>query len=75
MELFYEEERGDLIAFAHAVIDAGADLVIGHGPHVPRALEVYRDHLIAYSLGQFRDGDSASASKATRDSRRSCSSR
>ena len=53
MELFYEEERGDLIAFAHAVIDAGASLVIGHGPHVPRALEVYRDHLIAYSMGNF----------------------
>jgi poly-gamma-glutamate capsule biosynthesis protein CapA/YwtB (metallophosphatase superfamily) len=53
MELFYEEERGDLIAFAHAVIDAGASLVIGHGPHVPRALEVYRDRLIAYSMGNF----------------------
>jgi hypothetical protein len=53
MELFHEEERGDLIAFAHAVIDAGADLVIGHGPHVPRALEVYRERLIAYSLGNF----------------------
>ena len=56
MELFYEEERGDLIAFTHAVIDAGADLVIGHGPHVPRALEVYRDRLIAYSLGNFATG-------------------
>ena len=53
MELFHEEERGDLIAFAHAVIDAGADLVIGHGPHVPRALEVYRERLVAYSLGNF----------------------
>jgi poly-gamma-glutamate capsule biosynthesis protein CapA/YwtB (metallophosphatase superfamily) len=56
MELFYEEERGDLIAFAHAVVDAGADLVLGHGPHVPRALEVYRDRLIAYSLGNFATG-------------------
>jgi hypothetical protein len=53
MELFHEEERGDLVAFAHAVIDAGADLVIGHGPHVPRALEIYRERLIAYSLGNF----------------------
>jgi poly-gamma-glutamate capsule biosynthesis protein CapA/YwtB (metallophosphatase superfamily) len=53
MELFHGEERGDLIGFSHAVIDAGADLVIGHGPHVPRALEVYRDRLIAYSLGNF----------------------
>ena len=40
-----------MIVFAHAMIDAGADLVIGHGPHVPRAMELYRDHLIAYSLG------------------------
>jgi hypothetical protein len=53
MELYFEEERGDLIAFAHAVIDAGADLVLGPGPHVPRAIEVYRDRLIAYSLGNF----------------------
>jgi hypothetical protein len=53
VELFHEEERGDLIAFSHAVIDAGADLVIGHGPHVPRALEVYRGRLVAYSLGNF----------------------
>lgn len=52
-ELFYGENRGDLIAFAHGVIDAGADLVIGHGPHVPRAIELYRERLIAYSLGNF----------------------
>lgn len=53
MEVYYGEDRGDLIAFSHAVIDAGADLVIGHGPHVPRGLEVYRERLIAYSLGNF----------------------
>ncbi len=53
METYYGEDRGDLIAFSHAVIDAGADLVIGHGPHVPRGLEIYRDRLIAYSLGNF----------------------
>ena len=35
------------------VVDAGADLVIGHGPHVVRAMEVYNDRLIAYSLGNF----------------------
>ncbi|RMF96326.1 MAG: CapA family protein, partial [Gammaproteobacteria bacterium] len=33
--------------------DAGADLVLGHGPHVPRAIELYRGRLIAYSLGNF----------------------
>lgn len=53
MEVYYGEERGNMVEFAHAVIDAGADLVLGHGPHVPRALELYRDRLIAYSLGNF----------------------
>ncbi len=52
-EVFHGENRGDAYAFAHAVIDAGADLVIGHGPHVVRALELYKDRLIAYSLGNF----------------------
>lgn len=52
-EQFYSENRGDLRAFTHAVVDAGADLVIGHGPHVLRAMEVYKDRLIAYSLGNF----------------------
>lgn len=52
-EFFYGEDRGNVMRFAHAVIDAGADLVIGQGPHVPRAVEIYRGHLIAYSLGNF----------------------
>jgi poly-gamma-glutamate capsule biosynthesis protein CapA/YwtB (metallophosphatase superfamily) len=52
-ESYLNEPRGDLISFARQAIDRGADLVIGHGPHVPRALEVYRDRLIAYSLGNF----------------------
>ncbi|MDT4987357.1 MAG: hypothetical protein QOI74_1451 [Micromonosporaceae bacterium] len=52
-ELFLGENRGDSIKFGHAVVDAGADLVIGHGPHVMRAMEFYRDRLIAYSLGNF----------------------
>jgi len=52
-EEFYGEQRGNPYEFAHAAIDAGADLVLGHGPHVPRALELYRDRLIAYSLGNF----------------------
>jgi len=50
---FDGEDRGDVLAFAHNAIDAGADIVIGQGPHVPRALELYRGHLIAYSLGNF----------------------
>ncbi len=47
------EPRGDLRRWARAVIDAGADGVIGHGPHVLRGMEFYRGRLIAYSLGNF----------------------
>jgi hypothetical protein len=38
---------------AHAFVDAGADLVIGHHPHVLQGIERYGDGLIAYSLGNF----------------------
>lgn len=47
------EPRGDLRRWARAVIDAGADAVVGHGPHVLRGMEFYRQRLIAYSLGNF----------------------
>jgi hypothetical protein len=49
----YGEFRGETRSFAHAVVDAGADLVLGSGPHVLRGLERYEDRLIAYSLGDF----------------------
>ena len=52
-ELFMVENRGDVRLFAHAVVDAGADIVLGSGPHVVRGMEVYKDRLIAYSLGNF----------------------
>ncbi len=52
-ETFLGENRGDPLAFAHAVVDAGADLVVGSGPHVLRGMEWYRGRLIAYSLGNF----------------------
>jgi hypothetical protein len=52
-EYFMGWPRGNVVQFARAVIDSGADLVWGHGPHVPRALEIYKDRLIAYSLGNF----------------------
>ncbi len=52
-EYFYNENRGDVYEFAHAMIDAGADVILGHGPHVPRAIEVYNKRFIAYSLGNF----------------------
>lgn len=53
MEECFGEKRGDVRKFAHAAIDAGADIVYGHGPHVTRAMELYSDRLILYSLGNF----------------------
>lgn len=52
-EIFLNEDRGDVYEFAHEVINAGADIVFGSGPHVPRALELYKNKIIAYSLGNF----------------------
>ena len=52
-EIFLGEDRGNVKAFARACIEAGADIVYGHGPHLPRAIELYKGHLIAYSLGNF----------------------
>ena len=52
-EIYFGEDRGNPEAFAHAVIDAGADLVIASGPHVVRGMQFYHHHLIAYSLGNF----------------------
>ena len=52
-ELFYGENRGNVYEFSHKLIDAGADVLFGHGPHVPRAIEVYEKRFVAYSLGNF----------------------
>lgn len=52
-ETYFGEDRGNVVEFSRAMIDNGADLVIGHGPHVPRATEIYNGRLIAYSLGNF----------------------
>jgi len=52
-EEYFGEPRGDVVVFARRMVDAGADLLIGHGPHVVRAAEVYKNRLIAYSLGNF----------------------
>ena len=52
-EMMFTENRGDVHRFSHMMIDAGADVVFGHGPHVTRAVEVYRDRFIGYSLGNF----------------------
>ena len=53
LELAWGEKRGNVKALARAAVDAGADVVIGHGPHVLRAMELYKGKLIAYSLGNF----------------------
>jgi len=52
-EEYLGEPRGDVVKFSRMMVDAGADLVLGHGPHVVRAMERYNDRLIAYSLGNF----------------------
>ncbi len=52
-ESFMGFNRGNVYRFAHDVIDAGADLVMGSGPHVTRAVEIYKNRLIGYSLGNF----------------------
>ena len=50
-EMAFGESRGNSRVFARAAIDAGADLVLGSGPHVLRGVERYKGRLIAYSLG------------------------
>jgi len=52
-EIFLGEDRGDVYEFSHDMIDAGADVVFGSGPHVTRAIELYNGKFIAYSLGNF----------------------
>jgi poly-gamma-glutamate capsule biosynthesis protein CapA/YwtB (metallophosphatase superfamily) len=52
-QYFLGEDRGNARAFAHAVIDAGASIVVGSGPHVIRGIQRYRGRMIAYSLGNF----------------------
>ena len=52
-EYYLGENRGNPRGFAHGVIDAGASIVLGSGPHVIRGVERYRGRMIAYSLGNF----------------------
>ena len=52
-EFYYGEDRGNVYELAHLMIDHGADIILGHGPHIVRAIEVYKKRLIAYSLGNF----------------------
>ncbi len=52
-ETYLGFNRGNVYEFAHIAVDAGADIVFGHGPHVTRAAECYRERIILYSLGNF----------------------
>lgn len=52
-ETYLGENRGNVYEFAHKMIDAGADMIVGHGPHVVRGIEMYKNKFIAYSLGNF----------------------
>ncbi len=61
-EQFVGEDRGNPYAFARLAIDCGADMVIGHGPHVPRAIDLYKGKFIAYSLGNFATNTSVNIS-------------
>lgn len=48
-----DEPSGHIVKLAHAVIDAGADVFVGHGPHAPRGIEIYKGKPIFYSVGDF----------------------
>ena len=52
-EIFHGEDRGDVYNFAHTMIDNGADVILGSGPHVTRGIEVYKERFISYSMGNF----------------------
>jgi hypothetical protein len=61
-ETFVGENRGNPYEFARFAIDNGADMVFGHGPHVPRAIDIYKGKFIAYSLGNFATNASVNIS-------------
>ena len=54
-EIFAGEDRGNVVEFAHSMIDAGADIVLGHGPHVVRPMEIYQRPAHRLQPGKFRD--------------------
>jgi hypothetical protein len=64
-ETYLGEPRGNVVAFAHAVVNAGADIVVGHGPHVLRGVEWYHGRPIAYSMGNFLGNGTLSNAGAT----------
>ena len=65
-EEYYYVPNQDQIIIARAAIDAGADIVYGHHPHVLQKIEEYKDGIIFYSLGNFSfGGNNSPADKDT----------
>ena len=52
-EMFFGENRGNVCKVARMAVDAGADIIFGQGPHVTRAIELYKNKFISYSAGNF----------------------
>jgi poly-gamma-glutamate synthesis protein (capsule biosynthesis protein) len=52
-EEFVDQPSVDEVSLAHDIVDAGASVILGHHPHVPRPVELYGTSVIAYSLGNF----------------------
>ena len=52
-EIYFGENRGNVFKFARMAVDAGADIIFGQGPHVTRAIELYKNKFISYSAGNF----------------------
>jgi hypothetical protein len=52
-EVYLGANRGNVCKLARTCIDAGADVLLGHGPHVTRGIELYKGRFIAYSMGNF----------------------
>ncbi len=52
-EIFHGENRGNVFKFARNAVDSGADIVFGQGPHITRAIELYKNKFISYSAGNF----------------------
>ena len=52
-EMFFGENRGNVFKFARMAVDAGADIIFGQGPHLTRAIELYKNKFISYSAGNF----------------------
>lgn len=52
-EYFAGQNRGNIYQLSHQLVDDGADLIVGHGPHIIRGIEKYKGKPIIYSLGNF----------------------